>query len=101
MAKFRRGLNDEFIKLLNEAYDKGSWWRDILNDHDLHIGIRNEYLNVYYQGNSLVLIKQGHGGLLGQTHYKYLLHPGKNLKPFISADGSIENLTELFIHHLG
>lgn len=100
MANFQRGLKPELVNLLNEAYDRGGWWKDILDDHDLHIGIRNNYLNVYYQGNSLVLIKQGPGGLLGQTHYKYLLHPGKNLKPIISAEGRIKNLTGVFIDHL-
>jgi hypothetical protein len=100
MAKFQKGLDDEFIKLLNEAYDKGGWWRDILNDHHLHIGIRNNYLNVYFQGNSLVLIRYDSKGLFGQTHYKYLLHPGKNLKPIISAKGTIEKLQNVFIDHL-
>jgi hypothetical protein len=100
MPNFTKGLKPELINLLNEAYDRGGWWKDILADPDLHIGIRNKYLNVYYQGNSLVLIKNGPGGLSGQTHYKYLLHPGKKQKPFILADGSIQNLEELFIHHL-
>jgi hypothetical protein len=101
MTEFKRGLQPKpepgLIKLLNDAYDKGGWWRDILNDKDLHIGLRNDYLNVYYQGNSLCLIKKGPEGLLGQTHYKYLLHPGKNLKPIISADGTIKNLKEVLI----
>jgi hypothetical protein len=100
MAKFQKGLNDEFIRLLNEAYNKGGWWRDLLNDSDLHIGIRNNYLNVYYQGNSLVLIRYDSKGLLGHTHYKYLLHPRKNRKPIISAEGNIENLKGVFIDHL-
>ncbi|MGB9292594.1 MAG: hypothetical protein WCB64_04710 [Desulfobaccales bacterium] len=79
MAKFKKGLNDEFIKLLNEAYNKGGWWRDILNDSDLHIGIRNDYLNIYYAGNSLIKLEQKHDQLLGRTHYKFLLDPYKNL----------------------
>lgn len=99
MANFRRGLKPEFIDLLNKAYDNGGWWRDILNDNDLHIGIRDNYLNVYYQGNSLFLLT-GSGGLSGHTHYKYLLDPTKKLKPIISANGTIETLKDVFIDHL-
>ena len=100
MAEFKRGLEEKFVKLLNEEYNKGGWWRDILKDPQLHIGIRNNYLDVYYRGNSLFLIKYSSKGLLGQTHYKYLIHPEMKIKPIIFSNGTIGNLENVFINSL-
>ncbi len=52
MSEFKRGLNDELIKLLAKEAEKVGWWRDVLADSKLLIGIRDEYLQVYCHGQS-------------------------------------------------
>ncbi len=52
MAAFMRGLSPEFVRALEAlAKSKQSWWRDVLEDKGLIIAVRNQYLNVYWQGN--------------------------------------------------
>ena len=70
---FNRGLKDEFVEALNREYEKGSWWKTIVHDPDLFIGIRENYLNVYFKGASLLKLKHTAGHLIGKTHFKYLL----------------------------
>tara|TARA_R110002110_G_scaffold216406_8_gene430423 strand:- start:54 stop:1136 length:1083 start_codon:yes stop_codon:yes gene_type:complete len=85
---FKRYLKQEFIEALN----KQSWWSRIVNDPDLFIGIRDNYLNVYFHGNSLVKLSPSRGGKIrGETHKAYL----KCVKPqtqnrVISEDGKFE-----------
>ena len=77
---FNRGLDQEFVYQLNEMYDQpGNWWRGLVDaqaeDEDLFIAIREEYLNIYYQGSSLLRLQRHGGRIVGKIHYKYLLHP--------------------------
>ena len=46
MAKFKRGIeNQKFIDALNKLFsDKSSFWYNMVNDQDLFIAIRDEYL---------------------------------------------------------
>lgn len=81
MSNFNRGIsNPDFIAVLNEEYKSGGWWRQIVDDRDLFIAIRNEYINVYYKGNSLFKISYN-GNLVAETHYKYLVRP--DAEPFL------------------
>ncbi len=91
LARFRRGLQKEFICALNAAYDEETdgWWRRMADDPDLFLGVRNNFLNVYYHGNSLVRIRFEAGQLIGQTHYKYLLKPRSRLCYIPSTDGKL------------
>lgn len=59
MAKtFSRGLKTEFVAALNQAYgDQDSWWKKLVDDNDLYIGIRGNYLNVYFNGGSILELK--------------------------------------------
>lgn len=82
MAVFKRGLSSPFLMRLNEEYDKGGWWKVLADDPDLFIGIREDYLNVYYKGNSLFKITYPGNDIIAETHYKYLLIPVKK-NPYI------------------
>lgn len=74
MTEFKRGLEEDFIEALNQEYDKeGSWWNQIVNDERLFIGIRHNYLDVYYQGNRLMSLRHSNGKLIGKTSAKYLI----------------------------
>ena len=77
MPIFQRGIsNPDFIKALQEEYNNPeSWWRRIVDDKDLFIAIRNEYINVYFKGNSLIKLSFTNGDLIAETHYKYLIKP--------------------------
>lgn len=75
MRQFKRGLSLDFINRLNKEYESGGWWKAIADDPQLFIAIRDEYLNVYWKGNSLLRLRMEGGALLGEVHYKYLLRP--------------------------
>ena len=82
MNSFKRGIsNQDFIKALKKEYNTGGWWKEIVDDKDLFIAIRNEYINVYYKGNSLLKLSFVNGEFLAETHYKYLIRP--KVKPFL------------------
>ena len=79
-APFTRGLCQDFVDQLNEMYESCSWWSDFVKDEDLFFGIRDNSVNVYYRGNSLLKLKWQNGNIIGETHYKYLLKPRKKSK---------------------
>ena len=102
---FNRGLDAGFVEALNQTYEKQTWWKSMMDDPDLHLGIRNNYLNMYYAGNSLInlLYNPNSEQLIGKTHYKFLLDPYKYLyiqtsngKTYFDDDG----LKTLFIKQL-
>ncbi len=90
LARFHRGLQEEFIRALNAVYEQGGWWRHMADDPDLFLGVRDNILNVYYRGNSLVLISYEAGRLIGRTHYKYLLKPRSRLCYIRSKEGRFD-----------
>jgi len=71
-SKFNRGLSKAFIEQLAEEAKKASWWADVLNDPKLFVAVRHNYLNVYWRGQSLFLVKPGPKVT---THVKFLLDP--------------------------
>jgi hypothetical protein len=106
MAAFKRGLDESFVDRLNAEYEEAAWWKDIVDDPALFIGIRDNYLNVYYQGNSILLLTLDRGRLVGKTHYKFLLREKIQGNQYIhSAEGRMKltqsTLTDLFIQDLG
>jgi hypothetical protein len=76
MSDFRRGIkNDDFLKALEKLAGAESWWRDVVTDPSLIIAIRDEYLNVYWQGQSIFKVTFFNGQVSAATHPKYLLNP--------------------------
>ncbi len=86
--RFGRGLDDDFMEKLEIMAKQPGWFADVLADHDLILGIRKNYVNVYRLGQSLFKIerKGKSGALKVSTHPKYLLDPGLS-KP-VSFDGA-------------
>ena len=73
---FRRGIRgDDFRKALETLAQQDGWWKDVLADPTLIIGIRDEYLNVYWQGQSIFKVSFKGGKVTASTHEKYLLNP--------------------------
>lgn len=75
MSNFNRGLNQDFVNALKNEYTKNEWWTNIVDDSDLFIAIRNNYINVYYCGNSVLKLNFDGNKFTASTHYKYLLIP--------------------------
>lgn len=76
MSDFNRGIkNEALIEGLRRLATEESWWRDVLLDRSLIIAIRDEYLNVYWQGQSIFRVSFVNGRVAASTHPKYLLNP--------------------------
>lgn len=71
MSDFKRGIkNRNFITELNN----NCYFQKMVEDEDLFIAIRNEYINVYYYGQSVCKIefKKRENKIKWTTHNKYL-----------------------------
>jgi hypothetical protein len=82
---FKRGLNPGFMEKLKSLAEQGDWFSDVLADRDLILGIRDNYVNVYWRGQSLFKIGGKNGPLRFTTHPKYLIDP--RLSKAVSFDG--------------
>ena len=76
MSEFKRGLSDKFIEVLSAESNRMSWWADVLNDSQLFVAVRNKYLNVYWQGQSLFKVVLGRSGFRATMRPKFLIDPG-------------------------
>lgn len=72
---FKRGLSEPFMDALGALAAGPGWWREVLDDPTLIIAVRDEYLNVYWQGQSLFRVEHTGGAVRASTHPKYLLDP--------------------------
>ena len=103
MFNFKRGLSADMVESLNEEYERDGWWTALVDDPQLFIAIRNEYLNVYWKGNSLLKLFLENGRLVGQVHYKYMLRPEINGNPYLRIEGGklhSANPADLFLSDL-
>lgn len=92
MAEFKRGLDDTFIDLLNNNYDQpDSWWRTLVEDPDVFIGIRGNELNAYYNGCSLLRLRHRRDHLVGETHFKFLIRNQPNANYISFRDGNFDD----------
>ncbi len=74
-SKFARGISDEFVSALNAEYRNGGWWRNLVDDRQTFVAIRENAVDVYYRGSSLLTLTFGRSGLVGSVDYKYVLRP--------------------------
>jgi hypothetical protein len=94
-SNFKRGLSDHFLNMLKEESDKGGWWADVLADPKLVIALRGNYLNVYWRGQSLFLVKDASPELSVTTHEKYLLnHKLKSQVHLMDGEFDIASLSQ-------
>ncbi len=96
MTEFKKGLSQEFIDALGVLAKTNCWWRDVLLDPTLLIGIRNEALDVYWHGQALFYATYN-GRVRVNTHVKYLLDPDRSDRVPLNEDGSVTLLTEPMI----
>ena len=92
MSTFNRGLDDEFVDALNREYDKqDGWWRAFVDDKDVFLAIRENYVNVYYRGCSLLRLELKDDTVVGKVHYKYLLRPSAP-KEYVKVENGVATL---------
>ena len=100
-ATFDRGLDDHFVDALNREYRNGGWWRAMVDDRDLFVAVRDNRVNVYHHGCSLVEVRLESGEVVGRTHYKYLLRPSLDSDPYVSFENAAyvwrDDPAELFV----
>jgi len=87
---FKHGLDADFMEKLKLLAEQGGWFADVLADPTLILGIRKNYLNVYWLGQSLFKIERSGKTLKFSTHPKYLLDP--DLSKAVSFNGSVFKL---------
>lgn len=59
--------------LWSELEKKPQWWTNILHDPELYVEIRKDnYVNVYYYGGCIALIRWGNGRIIAETNRKYI-----------------------------
>ncbi len=90
MSKFNKGLSKEFIAALSTLAKKPGWWKDVLTDASLIIGIRDEELDVYWNGQSLFHADFECKRVNVNTHVKYLLDPDRTDRPTLREDGKFD-----------
>lgn len=100
---FKHGLDPDFMEKLEILAKRPGWFADVLADPGLVLGIRDNYINVYWRGCSLFKIWEGKTGCLKfSTHPKYLVDP--DLSKQVEFDGSdfkVTELTALISHYRG
>ena len=92
-ATFDRGLDDDFVEALNREYARDGWWRTLVDDPELFVGIRDNRVNVYWQGCSLAEVRLNAGEVVGRTRYKYLLHPSVDT-PYVEFANGVYRLPD-------
>ena len=103
---FSRGLDCKFVQFLNDMYKAGGWWRNFVDDTDTFLAIRDNYVSIYYQGNSMLKLewKEQSKTVIGKIHYKYLLRPsiGKSSDINIDQLGNVQygDVKRLFIENI-
>lgn len=89
MSVFKRGIdNKKFIAELNS----NTHFQKMIADEDLFISIRNEYLNVYYYGQSICKIVFAGNKIKWTTHKKYL---GINESGYADTASNLDDLENL------
>lgn len=73
---FNRFLSPQFIDRLNALYrDEGSWWRKLVDDPEVFVGIRNDAINAYAGGGSVARVEWNGASIRLLVHIKYLVFP--------------------------
>ena len=68
-SAFNRGLDCEFVKRLNGMYSvRGGWWKTLVDDKELFLAIRENYVSVYYRGRTLLELKKNGKGYIDRGY---------------------------------
>lgn len=83
----RQKTNGTFASLQEEHFlwnvleEKPRWWANILNDPELYVEVRKDnYVNVYYYGGCITLIRWANGQIIAETNPKYIAESNQSQK---------------------
>ncbi|MDE2674843.1 MAG: hypothetical protein OXH65_07015 [Paracoccaceae bacterium] len=87
MAGYERGLRKSF-DVFEREFNEKKWLHNLIKDDEVFLFIRDEYINFYYLGCSILKLKFNSRKkcLTGETHFKYLLNPKKNKSSYVSIN---------------
>jgi hypothetical protein len=89
-----RRLSDTFMAALQHGFLAGIT-RRVVEDRDLDLEIRDNYLNLYFKGNSLLQLEEMRGG----ARYRVTIHP-KFLNGLLIPDFVDEDTTRAFLDRI-
>jgi len=87
-------------------YRCGGWWSNLVDDDELFLAIRDDYINFYFRGCSVLKLSwlSKKKEITGEIHYKYLLKPSIKGSPYIKFRESRlalrEDLRSMFLDGL-
>lgn len=71
-------LNEDFLLWSVLENNPPQWWKNLLVDKELYVEIRKDnYINVYYYGGNVALVRWAGGEITAETHQKYLGESGE------------------------
>ena len=66
-------IKEDFSLWQKLEHNSPQWWKNLLDDKELYVEIRKDnYVNVYYYGGNLALVRWTDGDITAETHKKYL-----------------------------
>ena len=74
MSKINRGISAEFVGALNDEYEKRGWWKKLVEDKNLFLGVRDRYVDIYLNGRRILNLEYAKNTFVGKTHFKYLVN---------------------------
>lgn len=87
---FTRGLSETALPAFKKYICEQKWLQILLQHKNTFFAIRNNYINIYGYGGSLVKLIYSKGNIKGETHFKYLLRKkiesGKSGKFYVSIE---------------
>lgn len=112
---FKRGLSHDAIEAFINYIPNQRWLHSLIEHKNKRsekratfFAIRNDYINIYGHGGSLVKLTYEAGSIVGETHFKYLLRkkmqngnvyvPIKDGKPVFKFDKS--SIADMFVDSL-
>jgi len=72
------------------ANNPPAWWQNVISSPGVYVEIRkNNSIDVYYQGGTIIRELKYNKGYSGSVHYKYLLTKGKDYMKYSFGQASI------------
>lgn len=66
-------MNEDFALWRKLENNPPLWWKSLLDDKELYVELRKDnYVNVYYYGGNVALVRWIDGNVVAGTHRKYL-----------------------------
>lgn len=104
MANFKRGLSPDTLPVVKEFFFNTDVGKMIKDMNDLDICIRDNYINIYKEGCSLLKYSPNDGNRAYEIHHKYISEPVEGRKyvyldlkegDLVSQDGKVSFIRDV------